>query len=159
MVSLRKINEKNVWKLLALEVFEEQKDFVASNTVSLVEAYITLAEGGHVMPFGIYDGETPVGFVMLGYGDEPDSGNPPIAEDNYCLWRLMIDRAHQKKGYGRQAVRLALEYIRTFPCGKAEACWVSFEPENRVAAELYHSFGFRENGDTCDGESVAVLKL
>lgn len=49
----------------------------------------------------------------------------------------MIDESHQKKGYGREAIRLALEFIKTFPCGKAEYCWLSYEPENEVARRLY----------------------
>lgn len=67
-----------------------------------------------------------------------------MAADNYNLWRLMIDENHQKKGYGREAIRLALEFVKTFPCGKAEYCWLSYEPENEVARRLYASFGFME---------------
>ena len=58
----------------------------------------------------------------------------------------MIDKNYQNKGYGRQAVELALEFIRTYPCGKADFCWLSYEPENTVAKSLYTSFGFAETG-------------
>ena len=57
------------------------------------------------------------------------------------------------------ALRLALEFIRTFPRGKAEYCWRSYEPENEVAKKLYASFGFVENGEMDGDEIVAVLKL
>ena len=53
----------------------------------------------------------------------------------------------------------ALDYIRTFPCGSAEYCWLSYEPENKAAKALYNSFGFVENGETDGEEIVAVLKL
>ena len=56
--------------------------------------------------------ETPVGFLMIGYGEIPGEDGPSIAAGNYSLWRLMIDRRYQGKG-GREAVRLALEYIRS----------------------------------------------
>ena len=71
----------------------------------------------------------------------------------------MIDRAFQKKGYGKEAVSLALDFIRTFPCGKADICWLSYEPENIVARRLYASFGFVETGETDGEELIAVLKL
>ncbi len=81
------------------------------------------------------------------------------ADNNYNLWRLMIDQQYQHRGYGRKAVELALEFIRTFPCGEAEYCWLSYEPENDVARRLYGSFGFEETGDMDGDEVIAVLKL
>ena len=71
----------------------------------------------------------------------------------------MIDKRYQNRGYGREAIRLALEFIRTWPCGKAEYCELSYEPENEVARELYRSCGFTENGEKDGDEIVAVLKL
>ena len=71
----------------------------------------------------------------------------------------MIDGKYQKKGYGREVVRLALEYIRPWPGGKAEYCVLSYEPENTVAQRLYSSFGFEETGEISRGEAIAVLKL
>ena len=62
MISIQKVNIRNVWELLALEVDETQKCFVATNTESIVEAYTTLAAGGVALPFGIYEDKTPVGF-------------------------------------------------------------------------------------------------
>ena len=56
-------------------------------------------------------------------------------------------------------MKLALDFVKTFPCGKAEYCSLSYEPENEVAAKLYHSFGFVENGEMDGDEIVAVLKL
>ena len=71
----------------------------------------------------------------------------------------MIGKKYQNRGYGKEAVRLALEFIRTWPCGKAEYCSLSYEPENEVAANLYRSFGFEENGEMDGDEIVMVLKL
>ena len=71
----------------------------------------------------------------------------------------MIDKRYQNKGYGKKAMQLALDYIKTFPCGKAEYCWLSYEPENQVAKKLYESFGFEETGDMDGEEIIAKLKL
>ena len=53
----------------------------------------------------------------------------------------------------------ALAYIRTFPCGRAKRCWLSYEPENAAARALYRSFGFRETGEMDGDEVIAVLPL
>lgn len=159
MVSLKPVDSKNVWKLLRLKVSPEQDDFVATNTQSIVEAYTTVTAGGVALPFGIYDGDTPVGFLMLGYGDLPDEENPEISKDNYCIWRFMIDEKCQHRGYGKAAMQLALDYVRTFPCGEAKYCWLSYEPENSRAAALYHSFGFKENGEFDGDEVIAVRPI
>ncbi|MBQ9323519.1 MAG: GNAT family N-acetyltransferase, partial [Clostridia bacterium] len=62
-------------------------------------------------------------------------------------------------GFGREAIRLALDFIRTWPCGKADTCELSYEPENMIARDLYHAFGFQETGDMDGDEIIAVLKL
>ena len=160
MLRLEKVNGANVWDVLKLSVNDEQKDFVASNEVSIVEAYTAITANGFAFPFGIYDDDILVGFVMVGFDtDDYWEDAPAIAKENYNLWRLMIDKKYQHKGYGKKAVELALDFIRTFPCGKAEYCWLSYEPENTVAKELYSSFGFIENGDVDGEEAIAILKL
>ena len=160
MLRLEKVTGKNVWSILKLRVSQEQESFVAPNDVSIIEAYTAITGNGYAFPFGIYEGETPVGFLMIGFdADDYWEDAPSIAKGNYNLWRLMIDKNYQNKGYGKEAVRLALEFIKTFPCGKADFCWLSYEPENEVAKRLYHSFGFAETGEMDGDEIIAVLKL
>lgn len=160
MVRLEKINHKNIWKLLRLKVRKDQENFVAPNDMSIIEAYLAITEGGRAFPFGIFDDETPVGFLMIGFGGDDSYEDPPeIADGNYCIWRLMIDEKYQRRGYGRKALELSLDFIRTFPCGPAEYCYLSYEPENTVAKRLYEQFGFVENGETDGDETVAVLRL
>ena len=160
MLRLEAVNADNVWEILKLSVREDQRDFVASNNTSIIEAYTTITANGHAFPFGIYEDEEPVGFLMVGFDkDDYWKDAPQIADNNYNLWRFMIDQNHQHKGYGRKALELALDFIRTYPCGKAEYCWLSYEPENTVAKELYESVGFTETGDKDGDELIAVLKL
>lgn len=160
MIHLERVNGDTIWDILKLTVADHQKNFVAGNDVSIIEAYIAITSNGYAFPFGIFEDDTPVGFVMIGYDkDEYWKDAPAIADGNYNLWRLMIDKAYQNKGYGRQAVELALRFIRTFPCGKADFCWLSYEPENTVAKSLYASFCFVETGDKDGEEQIAVLKL
>ena len=160
MLRLEKIHGQNVWDILRLKVAENQRHFVSSNDRSIIEAYTTITGNGYAFPFGIYDDDIPVGFLMIGFGtDDYWDDAPPVAADNYNLWRFMIDEKYQNKGYGRAAVKLALDFINTLPCGKAEYCWLSYEPENEVARRLYQSFGFEETGEKDCDELIAVLKL
>lgn len=81
MLHLEKINGKNIWEILKLKVSESQKNFVASNDVSIIEAYLTITANGVVLPFGIYDDDIPVGFLMIGYDvDETWENVPNIAK-------------------------------------------------------------------------------
>ena len=164
MIHLEKLNAKNVWDIVDLKVAESQEDFVAPNEASIIEAYTAVGTGCTAFPFGIFDDETPVGFLMIGFNEAVFDAFytdevPEVLNDNYSLWRLMIDEKYQRQGFGKKAVRLALEFIRTWPCGKAEYCVLSYEPENEVARKMYHSLGFVENGDMEGDEIVAVLKL
>lgn len=160
MVRLEIINGKNVWDALRLSVKENQREFVAGNDVSIIEAYTTITANGYAFPFGIYDDEQIVGFLMIGFDkDDYWDDAPDIANGNYNLWRLMIDQKYQHRGYGKRAIELALEFVRTFPCGEADYCWLSYEPENVVAKELYASLGFTETGEKDGEELIAVLKL
>jgi diamine N-acetyltransferase len=159
-VRLEKVNGRNVWDILKLHVKDEQKNFVASNELSIIEAYTAITGGGCAFPFGIYDGDMAVGFLMVGFDTDDYWENPPkIAKGNYSIWRLMIDEHYQNKGYGKEAVKQALDFIETKPCGEAEFCWLSYEPENIAAKELYHSLGFNETGEKDDEEIIAVLRI
>ncbi|MBP0968753.1 MAG: GNAT family N-acetyltransferase [Oscillospiraceae bacterium] len=170
-VRLVKVDAGNFDDLIDLEVNEDQKGFVARNIYSLAEAYATLQSGDCVQPFGIYAGDEPVGFLMIGYflrhddaeeeEEDEEEERPYYFYESYLFWRFMIDKEHQRKGYGRQAMKLALDYIRTFPFGKADYCWLSYEPENDVARRIYSSFGFVEEPALPRGwdEIPAVLKL
>ena len=160
MLHLEKVNKRNVWDILKLKVLEQQKEFVAPNDESIIEAYTTITANGLVFPFGIYEEKKPVGFLMIGFDIDDDWVDAPkVAKGNYNIWRLMIDKAYQAQGFGKEALKLALDFIKTYPCGKAEYCWLSYEAENEVAKHLYNSFGFKETGEMDGREVIAVLKL
>ncbi len=143
MVRLEKVTYKNEEDVISLDIFESQYPFVAGNEESLADAYIAVtSENAYAYPFAVYNDDTLVGFLMLGYNEAalegPDA--PASLKNNYSLWRLMIDKRYQKKGFGRKAVRLALEFVRTWPRGKAEACVTSYNPENEVAKKTVRLF-------------------
>lgn len=92
-------------------------------------------------------------YGITGYED------PSIADDSYCILRLMIDKQYQNRGYGREAMKKILEFIRTFPAGPAYYCWISYKADNVPAKRLYESFGFRDNGEVLGDELTTVLRL
>ena len=159
MIGFEKITNKNIWKVCALEPFEEQKDFVAENIQSLAEAFATRNEGHNALPLAVYHDDELIGFVMIGKGTVGNEDESTLIKENYCLWRLMIDKKHRGKGYGFQTLDAAVRLIRSFPFGEAKKVWLSYEPENTRARELYLRYGFRENGEMCGDEIIAVLEL
>lgn len=166
---LEKITWDNMDAIINLHVTKEQRNFVASNKDSLADACVRmLHEEKKVFPFGIYLGKKPVGFIMITYDIGEDDGEEPRADwflrNSYFIWRFMIDRRYQGNGYGRQAMKLALDFIRTFPAGEAKYCWLSYEPKNEVARKLYLSLGFEEHPEQYDendedDEMPAILAL
>jgi len=158
MITLRKITLDNRRDIFNLEVSEDQRAFVASNLSSVASCYVLATNGGHPFPFAIYADEQPVGFVMITYKIN-GYDLPAIADDSYCILRLMIDKQHQNKGYGREAMKEILAFIRTLPAGPAQYCWIPYKDDNVSARKLYESFGFRDNGEICNNEQITVLRL
>ena len=78
-ITLREVTKENLWEIFALEVAPEQSSYVATNEMSIAQAYFDR----EIAWFrAIYADETPVGFLML----SDDASN-----QKYFLWRLMID--------------------------------------------------------------------
>lgn len=77
-----------------------------------------------------------IGFVMIVYGITGYE-LPKVANNNYNILRFMIDSKYQNQGYGKLAMEKILEYIRTFPAGPADYCWMQYEEDNIAAKKLY----------------------
>ncbi|MBS5667943.1 MAG: GNAT family N-acetyltransferase [Firmicutes bacterium] len=159
MIQLKEITNANIWKVCALEPFDEQKDFVAENIQSLAEAYATKNEGNNALPLAVYHDETLIGFVMIGKGTVGNEEESDLIKENYSIWRLMIDKKFQGQGFGKQTIDAAINLIRTFPFGEAKKVWLSYEPENTHARDIYRKYGFTENGEMCGNEIIAVYEL
>jgi diamine N-acetyltransferase len=144
-VRLAEVTADNWRDVIALELNNDQRDLVASNLYSLAEAKFTpLAR-----PRAIYAGTRLVGFLMYDLGDDDEPHRASI-------YRFMIDRRHQRQGYGRAALEKALDEIRAVP-GIATVS-ICYAPENQAKA-LYARVGFMEIGRDEDGEVVAELSI
>ena len=152
MPEFKPVTREN-WRALAkLQVREDQKNFVAQNVYSIAESQFGADYEGHwdLHPFGIYDGEEPVGFLMYGY-------NFSHPRTQAYIVRLMVDENYQGKGYGRFAMEKMLEIFRADD--RIQCVGISYEPENELAKRLYARLGFVETGEMVEAEAVAVLKL
>jgi diamine N-acetyltransferase len=146
-VSLKDITADN-WEAVAdLELDADQEDLVASNLYSIAESHFD----PDACPRAVYAGKRPIGFLM--YDLHQTRGKALGAS----IYRFMIDRKQQRKGYGRAALSKALEEIRAIPGVKKVT--ISYMPENPVAKPFYASFGFVEVARDGDGEVIAELRL
>ncbi len=98
-VELREITAETVRTICGLDVAEEQRGYVAPVAVSIAQAHFEPRATFRA----IYAGDEPVGFILWRDDDKPDTA---------YLWRFMIDRRHQGKGYGRDALELAFAMLK-----------------------------------------------
>jgi diamine N-acetyltransferase len=143
-VTLREITEDTVRTICNLSVGEEQKQFVASNAVSIAQAYFSK----HAWFRAIYADDTPVGFLML----YDDSEKP-----EYFLWRLMVDARYQGMGFGRRGLEVLIEYVKTRP--NATELFTSFHEAKGSPQGFYEKIGFELTGDFEEGEALMRLRL
>ena len=146
-VTLRKIDEDNFLDAFHLQLAEGQDRFVSHPIRSLAQAYVYYRQ---CTPFGIYDGDTMVGYVMVIYDyDVPE----------YDIWHMMIDASRQGLGYGRAALQAVLDYIRTKPFGDSNRVALTCNRENAAALKLYRAAGFLPTGNSDDDEDEYALSL
>ena len=93
------------------------------------------------------DGEV-TGFVMLALIDDP--------EQVPFLWRLLIDRMHQRRGIAGMALDLVEDDVRAM--GEA-ALMTSWIPGRGSPEPFYRARGFEPTGDIDNGEVVARKTL
>lgn len=138
-IDLRPIDRNNFSAVLALAPTDAQKDFIAPNIYSLAEAKAK----PECVPLAICLDGTPVGFAMYCMDQE---------DAEYWVYRFMIDKTKQGKGYGRAAFKCLMERIAADQTHSK--IYISFEPNNFAARCLYESFGFHPDGRVIDGEEV-----
>ncbi|MEN6369050.1 MAG: GNAT family N-acetyltransferase [Thermotogota bacterium] len=141
VVTLREVTADTVRAICKLSdtLLEHQKRMVASNAVSIAQAYFEPRAWFRA----IYAEDTPVGFVML--YDDP--------EKPHCyLWRFMIGGPYQKQGFGRQAIDLILDRARSRP--NATEMTLSYVPIEGNPEPFYRRMGFEPTGEIEEGEVV-----
>ena len=143
-VSLREVTADTVRAICKLDVSDSQKGFVAPNAVSIAQAYFEPKAWFRA----IYADETPVGFLMI--YDNPE-------ESEYFLWRFMVDARYQKLGFGKRALDLLIEHVRSRP--NAHELSLSCHPGDDGPEPFYRQYGFSRTGEFMGGEAVMRMDI
>lgn len=136
-VQLEAVNDSNVYSVLKLAVNEDQQELVAGNDFSLAQA--AALEGA--LPYAVTQNGVAVGFAML---------NVDAQRGIFEIWRLMIDKRFQRKGFGKAAMRLAMAELERMGASKAQ---LVVDPDNEAAVALYQGLGFSFTGRMEQGEA------
>jgi len=144
-IKLRDVTADNWQAVVALELDPDQVELVASNAESLEEAQYD----PDARPRVVYAGDRIVGFLMYDPGEADDE------EREATIYRFMIDRHFQGKGYGRSALAAALKEIEAIVGIRKVS--IGYMPENPITRQFYASLGFKEVGLDEDGEMIAEL--
>ena len=143
-VTLREVTEDTVRAICRLSVTERQNNFVASNAVSIAQAYFNKFAWFRA----VYADEEPVGFIML-----YDNAEKP----EYFLWRMMTEARYQGMGFGRRAMELLIGYVRTRP-GATELITSCVQGDGSPQG-FYEKLGFVLTGEKEDEEVLLKLVL
>lgn len=147
MIRLKDLDREN-WILCArLSLDESQKDYVAPNVYSIAESKVE----EHYYPRVICFNDEVVGFLM--YCVEID----PPDETLFWLFRFMIDKNSQAKGYGAVALQIAIDEMAA---KGAKRIRTMYKSSNNIAGKLYKKKGFIETGeyDEC-GDIILELNI
>ena len=163
MIEFRKITGENIEEVIALEVAENQKDFLeTTNLRSFADAHMLNADGIPANPIAIYADGIAVGFLMYIYDTlDHESFEKEVfyGKKSYFVWHFMIDKSFQGKGYGKLAFEKILKAMEAMPDGEAEYVTLFYRTSNVIAKTLYASFGFVDTGIIQDNSMLAIKKI
>lgn len=150
-VRLVEIDADNELAVRRLRTHESQLDFVAPVLNSFADALVPeIVDGAPLAPWMRAveaDGEL-VGFVMVATRTE--------AHPEPYLWRLLIDRLHQRRGIGTRVLDLLVDQCRAWGDTTLLVSWV---PGRGSPEPMYLAYGFEPTGRIIDGEVEARLTL
>ncbi|ARN66072.1 TPA: GNAT family N-acetyltransferase [Vibrio vulnificus] len=140
-LELRSIDKTNFYEICQLQVAQNQVNHVDSNAISLAEA--------NFMSFpwfkGIYSDNNPIGFVLV---------NANTVSGKFELWRFMLDKSQQSKGYGRIAIDLLKSaLVNEFGIS---ALYTSVVTGSGSPQGFYESCGFVSTGHLVEGREIEL---
>lgn len=141
---------------LTVEVRPDQHEFVPPVAQSFREAL----EDARAVPrmWTAFDGDRPVGFAMISDGIPTDIlAADPHLMGPYYLWRLMVDRRYQGRGYGTAILDAVVAYVRRRP--GANVLLTSCTLGEGTPLPFYERYGFVATGRYEEGEPVLRLDL
>jgi RimJ/RimL family protein N-acetyltransferase len=150
-VRLVEITADSVHDVERLTTHRTQQRFVAPVAGSFADAlFPEVVDGAPLVPWlrAIEADGQLAGFVMLALTTE--------AHPEPYLWRLLVDRTHQRRGIGRTTLDLVVEQCRTWGDRSLLTSWV---PGKGSPEPMYLGYGFVPTGEIVDGEVVGRLSF
>ncbi|MGQ0564138.1 MAG: GNAT family N-acetyltransferase [Gemmobacter sp.] len=149
MLERRVVTRDHLWALINLTVRPDQRDLVSANMKTFAEA--PYEPGARV--WGLWAGAVPVGLMAMVHPREYPFHRPQDDAEAAYLWRLMIAAGHQGRGYGRDAIAMALQVACEWGCPRLTASVADVTHSN---IGFYERLGFRWTGRWDEGEKVIV---
>lgn len=152
MITLQEVNQDNFKAIESMwdELDMDQKKAVAPNVVSLAEAYIS---DGLAWPRVVYFDETPIGFIML----RLRLSNIKVEDQPaYYLWRMMIAKPYQNKGYGKQVIEAIIEKCKA---DQQAYLYVSTTTHAPMPLAFYLNCGFENTHEVVDDELILKHRI
>lgn len=152
MITLREVTNDNIIDILKLSntLDESQKKSVAPNAVSLAQAYVNQHKA---WPRAIYLDETPIGFVMMALHDDDI---PKEDQPAYYLWRFMIAKEYQGKGYGKTVINILKEKTKQ---DNQRYLYVTCTMHDVMPYQFYINNGFIDTHEMDDDEQILKMKV
>ena len=150
-VRLLPVSVENGAAVRALRTHHSQQAFVAPMLQSFADALLPeVIDGAPVVPWmrAIEADGVIVGFLMLAL-TTPHHPEP-------FLWRLLIDRMHQRRGIASRALGLVADECRAMGDSTLLVSWSEGKGSPRP---FYLAHGFVTTGQIVDGETEARLHL
>lgn len=126
---LRRVNGKNIWDVLDIEILPEQLDFIPECS-RCVAAMLAMKQPVYVL----MDHGMPIGMAAL-------TVKPKQKE--FLVAFLMVDHRYQHRGYGRILLTKAVEILKEAGAKELE---IGVNRFNEPAHRLYRSVGFEDRG-------------
>jgi len=149
------VTEEDRTSVLGLRLGPGQDRYLNSIESIFVEA----VDDRRAMPrqWAVHDAESGelVGFTMIS-----DGIPAPIDDDlvgPYFLWKLFMDRAFQRRGYGTGTIDEVVAYLATRP--GADVLYTSCADGPGSPRGFYLRYGFTDTGRVMWGENVLALDL
>ncbi|HEL2737262.1 TPA: GNAT family N-acetyltransferase [Streptococcus suis] len=135
MIRLELVNNENFDEVLQVQLAPQDQRRVASVEYSLAQAWL-YKDNRELYPYAVLSGQKVVGFVLLS-----------IQEDkSYYVWRLLIDKEYQNRGYGKEVIRHILSLAKEdSSCQKVS---VNYVIGNHKMRYILEKLGFQSAGMT-----------
>ncbi|WP_081289134.1 GNAT family N-acetyltransferase [Staphylococcus equorum] len=143
-IYIESIDAFNINEVKNLKIAKKQVNFIETITDCLKEA----KKSSQWHPVAIYKDDYVVGFAMYGcFGENKET----------WIDRILIDEQHQRKGFGREAMKLLINLVLNKY--NINIIYLSIVKENDIARILYEELGFHYTFiDDLNGELIFRYK-